>query len=104
MSSFENLIEQFSANPQVKPGKFFGKPCLTINKKTFLVQFGNNIAFKLAGDDHTQALEIEGAELLDPRGNGRVFKEWVDVPQDQSAHWSELAEQALSYVEESSKS
>lgn len=98
MSDFAALEEQFADNPDVKSGKWFGKHGLMVNGKCFLSQHGEDVAFKLTGDAHSQALEIEGARLFDPRGNGRAFKEWVHVPKAQSAHWSKLAEQAMAYV------
>jgi len=42
-------------------------------------------------------LALEGAELFDPSGKGRV-KEWVQVPAAHSAKWKKPAKAALEYV------
>lgn len=96
--SFENLTDQFASNPQVVEAKWFGKPCLKVNGKAFVVKFGRDLAFKLIGDAHTVALSVEGAKLFDPRGKGSPFKEWVQVPSAQSYTWSDFASEAYEYV------
>jgi hypothetical protein len=101
--NFEALSEHFSGDPQVAEAKWFGKPCLNVNGKAFAVKFGRDVAFKLTGDVHSKALEIEGAKLFDPRGKGKAFKEWVQVPVAQSSSWPELAEEARDFVRSLSK-
>ncbi|MBW8010324.1 MAG: hypothetical protein FVQ83_03645 [Chloroflexi bacterium] len=98
MSDLETLIEQFAGNPQVAAAKWFGKPCLNVNGKAFVVQFGGDLAFKLTAEAHSQALNLEGAKLFDPRGKGNAFKEWVQVPVSQATEWGQMAEMALDYV------
>jgi type I restriction-modification system DNA methylase subunit len=85
-------------DPQVVQAKWFGKPCINVNGKAFVVKFGPDLAFKLAGDDHRQALQIEGAKLFDPRGKGNPFKEWVQVPAAQASTWLEIAKAAKAFV------
>jgi hypothetical protein len=96
--SLEILAEKFSGNPKVVEAKWFGKPCLKVDGKAFAVKFGRDLAFKLTGDAHSEALKIEGAKLFDPRGKGSPFKEWVQVPIAQSSTWLGLAEKAYDYV------
>ena len=96
--SLENLIEEFSADDQVVESKWFGKPCLKVDGKAFVVKFGRDLAFKLTGEAHSEALSIEGAKLFDPRGKGTPFKEWVQVPSAQSASWPDIAAKAYEYV------
>ena len=96
--NFESLIEEFSSNDQVVEAKWFGKPCLKVDGKAFVVKFGRDLAFKLTGEAHSEALNIEGAKLFDPRGKGSPFKEWVQVPSAQSSTWPDLAAQAYEYV------
>ena len=96
--SLEILAEKFSDNPQVVESKWFGKLCLKVDGKAFVVKFGRDLAFKLTGDAHSEALKIEGAKLFDSRGKGSPFKEWVQVPLAQSAAWPGLSEKAYEYV------
>jgi hypothetical protein len=96
--TFESLVEQFAGQANVAAGKWFGKTCLKVDGKAFLVSFGGDIAFKLAEDARAEALSIEGAHLFDPRGQGNAFKEWVQVPGVQARRWPQLAERALEFV------
>lgn len=98
MNNLETLIEQFASNPDVAAAKWFGKPCMNVKGKAFVVQFGDDLAFKLTDEAHSQALGIEGAKLFDPRGKGNPFKEWVQVPLLQASEWPRFAEKALDYV------
>ena len=70
MSEIESLVEELSSDPQVVQAKWFGKPCINVNGKAFVVEFGHDLVFKLGGEDHSKALSIEGAKLFDPRGKG----------------------------------
>ena len=96
--TFKSLVEQFAANPRVAAGKWFGKTCLKVDGKAFAVLFGDDIAFKLAEDARARALQIKGAGLFDPRGQGNPFREWVQVPRPQAAAWPELAGEAYEFV------
>ncbi|MCB0739092.1 MAG: hypothetical protein KDC92_16400, partial [Bacteroidetes bacterium] len=58
----------------------FGKPCFKINGKAFESFFQEEMVFKLNGQDHSNALSLNGAQLFDPSGKGRAMKEWVQVP------------------------
>ena len=96
--SLEILAEKFSDNPNVVEAKWFGKPCLKVDGNAFVVKFGRDLAFKLTGDAHSEALKRDGAKLFDPRGKGSPFKEWVQVPSAQSDAWPGLAAQAYEFV------
>jgi len=96
--SFETLVAPFATAHQVAEGKWFGKPCLKTDDKAFVVLFGQNVAFKLTGEAHREALQIEGARLFDPRGKGNAFKEWVQVPVEKSSTWPSLAKKAHAFV------
>ena len=97
-ASFTSIVAQFAGNPRVAEGKWFGKTCLKVDGKAFAVLFGADLAFKLPDGARPQALEIEGARLFDPRGQGNPFKEWVQVPASQAAAWPMLAASAYEFV------
>ena len=92
------IAAEFSPQHKVVVAKWFGKPCLNADKRVFVVMWGRDLAFKLAGPDHAAALRIQGAHLFDPRGKGHAMKEWVQIPAAQSAQWSRVAKLALGYV------
>lgn len=56
------------------------------------------MAFRLVRDtpEHAAALQLAGACLFDPSGQGRVVKDWVVVPHSSADTWTDLAEVALS--------
>ena len=100
MTSLERLGEiadQFAPGHEVHVGKWFGKPCLK-SDKVFVVLWGEDLAFKLTGDAHVEALKLPGAHLFDPRGKGNAMKEWVQIPADQAKHWTQYAQAAFDYV------
>ncbi len=98
MHTLEEIAAQFSPEAGVTTGKWFGKPCLKASGKVFVVLWGRDLAFKLTGEAHSEALRVEGAHLFDPRGKGHPMKEWVQIPAAQSAAWGRFAQGAYEYV------
>jgi hypothetical protein len=94
----DKIAAQFGPELDVATGKWFGKPCLKAGGKVFVVLFEGDLAFKLTGKAHTEALQIEGARLFDPRGKGHPMKEWVQIPAAQSSTWGRFAELACNYA------
>lgn len=94
----DEVFAEFSSHPNVSKGKFFGTPCLQVDGKAFLVLWKEDMAFKLTGEAHSQALQLEGASLWDKRGKGHPFKEWVLIPAVHSSTWSGFARSAYEYV------
>jgi TfoX/Sxy family transcriptional regulator of competence genes len=75
----------------------FGKRGITADGKVIACFLDDSMAFKLgAGSaEHTKALALSGAELWDPRGKGRAFKDWVRIPQSHEDEWGRYTEIAL---------
>ncbi len=92
------LAAHFSADQEVTVGHWFGKWCLKTAGKVFAALWGGDVAFKLTGEAHAEALQVEGAHLFDPRGQGHPMKEWVQIPEAQSSTWSHFARLACEYV------
>ena len=91
-------VEIGNSMPDAEKSQMFGKPCFKISGKAFVCFFQNCMVFKLSGDSHKQALDMEGAKLFDPTGKGRAMKEWVQVPYVHHSKWLELAKAACEYV------
>lgn len=87
-----------AANSDAIESQMFGKPCFKINGKAFVCFFQEKMVFKLTGQDHANALSIDGAQLFDPSGKGRAMKEWVQVPATYSDKWVSFAQAAYEYV------
>lgn len=94
---FDELAELFA--PQgVTAGSMFGKRALMLDGKGVACLKGEMLAFKL-GDgtrEHAEALAVPGAELFDPSGKHRPFKDWVAIPASASELWPEQLTAALS--------
>ena len=95
---FNEIAAEFGPEQAVTAGKLFGKPCLKVGGKVFAVLWGEDMAFKLAAEAHSEALQVEGAHLFDPRGKGHPMREWVQIPAAQSTTWAHFARVACQYV------
>lgn len=98
---FEGIAADLAARGAVT-GNMFGSQGLKRDGKAFGCFRGNGMmAFRLGADTaaHAEALALPGAHPFDPSGRDRPFKDWVEVPGDQAAHWPHLAEAALDYLE-----
>jgi hypothetical protein len=79
-------------------GQMFGKPCFKVKGKAFVCFFENCMVFKLNGQENSEALSINGAQLFDPSGKKRPMKEWVQVPLNSSYNWKKFAVASFNYV------
>lgn len=81
----------------VSSGKMFGKEALKFESKAIACLMEDKMAFKVGRDSATMATAMKhpGAELFDPSGQGRPFKDWVAVPESSIEHWEALANAAL---------
>ncbi|XAS68717.1 hypothetical protein V3C33_05350 [Micrococcaceae bacterium Sec5.7] len=97
--AFEGVAAD-AAGAGVVLGQTFGARALMINKKAMACLHGDGMAFKLGRDspEHARALLIPGAELFDPSGMKRPFKDWVEVPVASADEWPGLAEAALAFA------
>ncbi|MEO8287192.1 MAG: hypothetical protein ABI670_12265 [Chloroflexota bacterium] len=99
-AEFNIIADNLATRADTVRKKVFGLPNIAVNGKAFAAFQNGDMAFKLAGDAHAQALEITDSSLWDPSGQGRPMKEWVRVPASESAHWPTFAEHAYTYVAE----
>ncbi|UCC76736.1 MAG: ClbS/DfsB family four-helix bundle protein [Anaerolineales bacterium] len=93
-----DMAAEFGPEQAVTAGKWFGKPCLKVGGKVFAVLWSGDMVFKLTGEAHSEALQLEGAHLFDPRGKGHPMREWVQIPVAESTRWSRFARLACEYV------
>jgi hypothetical protein len=90
---FADLLAELSDAGAVG-GTMFGARALMLQKKAFACLSGDRIALKLGAGtpEHAEALAQPDAELWDPSGVHRPFKDWVAVLVDDN---SELEDTAL---------
>jgi hypothetical protein len=93
---FDDIASDLAARGATT-GAMFGKRALKAHGKAFACLKGDVLAFRLgdASAQHAEALALTGAELFDPSGKKRPFKDWVAVPVAHAARWPHLAESAL---------
>lgn len=95
--TWEELVAEVTARHPLRESKMFGMPCL--KREDGKVVAGHwkdgGLTVKLTDEKaRERALALSGARLFDP-GMGRVMREWVHVPAEQSGEWERLVEQAI---------
>ena len=96
MSQPEQVFHAIGQNiPLAVASQMFGKKCYKIDGKAFTCFFQDCMVFKLAGEDHANALSLPGAKLFDPSGKGRPMKASVKLPFESQAIWQGFAQSAF---------
>lgn len=96
---FDGIVEDLGPRG-VLSGALFGARSLTFDGTAFACLKGGSLAVKLdAGSAlHAEALALPDAELFDPSGKGRPFKDWVAIASTHSEHWARYAAAGLEAV------
>jgi TfoX/Sxy family transcriptional regulator of competence genes len=68
-------------DPRVSTVNMFGGIAAKVNGQMFAGLFGRSAIVKLSPADQQAALALEGAELFDPMGTGRVMHDTVLLPE-----------------------
>jgi hypothetical protein len=97
---FADLANQFAALPGCSRGQMFGLPVVKVKGKAFMSLFQEEIVLKLDRDSVIEVLALPGSHHFDPMGNGRLMKEWVQIPYEHAVLWDKQATRALNYVRE----
>ena len=95
--TWEELVADVTARHPVHEAKMFGMPCLKRDNGKVVAGHWKDggLTVKLVDEERREAaLGLPGAQLFDP-GMGRVMREWVHVPANQSSKWKQLVEQAI---------
>ena len=98
--TWEELVANVTARHPVQESKMFGMPCLKRENGKVVAGYWKDGGVNVKLVDEAQreaALALPGAEAFDP-GMGRVMREWVLVPEAQSAEWERLVDQAIGSV------
>lgn len=98
---FEAIVEEFLGDPDVtapSDGKGFGSSGLKVHNKIFAMLVRRKLVVKLP-KSRVDALVASGdGERYDPRGDGRLMKEWVAIKPTSTEGWLALAREALQFV------
>ena len=99
LARFDALLEELSSERDVVKASMFGMPGIKRRGgKAFCGLYGDDMIFKLQGEDHARALSLNGAHHFEPMA-GRPMKAWVQVPPEHEAQYVALARTAEASLE-----
>jgi hypothetical protein len=99
MARFAAVLDELSSERDVVRASMFGMPGIKRRGgKAFCGLYGDDMIFKLAGEDHDRALSLKGAHSFEPMA-GRPMKAWVQVPPEHESQYAYLARAAESGLE-----
>ena len=99
MARFAALLDELSSERDVVKASMFGMPGIKRRGgKAFCGLYGDDMIFKLQGEDLARALSLEGAHLFEPMA-GRAMKAWVQVPPEHQAQYLDLGRTAEASLE-----
>jgi hypothetical protein len=67
-------------DPRVSTVNMFGGVAAKVNGQMFAGLFARGAVVKISAVDQKVALAIDGAEMFDPMGNGRIMRDTVFLP------------------------
>jgi TfoX/Sxy family transcriptional regulator of competence genes len=88
-------------DPRVSTVNMFGGVGAKVNGQMFAGLFARSAIVKLSPDDQRAALDLDGAALFDPMGNGRVMHDTVQLPEalmDEPDELQAWFRKALDYI------
>jgi len=100
---FEDLGDEFVAGGALEWGKVLSFECLRRNGQ-FVGMSGRKsgaLIVKLPRDRVDELIDASAAEPFAP--NGRIFKEWAEVPTPDEATWRALLEESIAFADASKK-
>jgi len=88
-------------DPRVSTVNMFGGVAAKVSGQMFAGLFARGAVVKISPADQQAALAIDGAEMFDPMGNGRIMRDTVFLPESVFVERDELRgwlAKALSYT------
>lgn len=103
-TEFDNINNKLAETHGSTDGLMFGKRCLKIGKKAFMVLYHDSLVFKIGAEDLAKFCdEYPEAHNWNPKGKGNGMKDWIQVPPKYSQKWDELALKSLKFTTEQNK-
>lgn len=91
---FDAVVEELSGELDIAETSMLGMPSvMRRGGLAFAGLYGDDMVFKLAGDQREIALALDGTHIFEPMP-GRPMTEWVQVPPTHETQWAELARKA----------
>lgn len=76
----------------------FGLKCGKLGRKPFAMFYEDEIACYLFDKAKEAALQLEGAQLFNPKNNSKPMGNWVQIPYAYADYWSYFATLAFHFV------
>lgn len=97
--AFARIAERLLLDPRVSEGTGFGtRAGLRAGTKIFAMVRRGELVVKLPWSRVDELVAGGVAGRFDPRGDGRLMKEWATVSFTHWRRWSRLADEALAFV------
>ena len=94
LARFTALLDELTSEREVVKASMFGMPGIKRRGgRRSAGLYGDDMIFKLEGEDHARALRLKGAHLFEPMA-GRPMKAWIQVPPEHEARDGDLARAA----------
>ncbi|MFN3195566.1 MAG: hypothetical protein ACE364_06445 [Chlorobiota bacterium] len=101
---FDRINKKLSATHNTADGLMFGKRCLKVGRKAFVVLYNDSLVFKIGADAIAKFCDDNPkAGNWNPKGKGNGMKNWLEVPQKYSGEWENLALKSLNFTVEETK-
>lgn len=75
------FLAALPSDPRISTVNMFGGIAAKVNGQMFAGLFGRGAIVKLSEADQKAALALEGAEVFDPMGNGRIMHHTIFLPE-----------------------
>lgn len=101
LSLYAVIVETLLKNPKVSQSqnKGFGSSALWANGRIFMtLSRKGDLVAKLPKERVKQLVELGEEKQWDPRGNGRLMKEWVVIKTKNNARLLSIAKEALEFA------
>jgi hypothetical protein len=95
--AFSSVVDAFAKSPGVTAGKMMASVGLKVGGKIFAMMVRGQFVAKLPKARVAELVAARKGAYFDPRGDGRLMKEWVAIS-DRKAPWLELAKEAYQFV------
>lgn len=95
--AFGRVVTAFAKDPAVTAGKMMASFGLKVDGKIFAMMVKGHFVAKLPAARVDELLQADVGRRFDPRGDGRVMKEWISIA-DREERWVTLAREARRFV------
>ena len=91
------LVEEFCQDPDVEDSTMMGHDCLRLNGEFFgMINGRRQLVVKLPAERVNELVDAGVGENVAPAG--RVFREWVAIPEPDEATWRGYLSEAKAFV------